>query len=346
MTGTVGPAAADELLDPERIQWVRNLPFLAVQLACLLVFWTGVSPVAVLVGLVTLFTRMFGLTAGYHRYFCHRAFRTSRAFQFVLAWLGAAAAQRGPLWWGGHHRRHHRHSDTEQDVHPPGVKGMLWAHAGWIMSAGNDRTRVEWIRDFARFPELRWLDAHHYVAPVSLGVALFGLGHWLSAAYPELGTSGAQLVVVAFLCSTTLLYHVTFAVNSIGHRFGSRRYDTNDASRNRLLAGSGHRRRGLAQQPPPLSGLRAPGLLLVGGRPDPLRRRAAVVAGAGLGRSRTVGRRDPRRRALIAAYHSGSANTNRLLPALGRISGVSRPNREAVLAVPVPTATYCLPSTA
>jgi len=179
-----------------------------------------VRPEAVLVGLVTLFTRMFGLTAGYHRYFCHRAFKTSRAFQFVLAWLGASAAQRGPLWWGGHHRWHHRHSDTEQDVHPPGVKGMVWAHAGWIMSAGNDRTRMEWIRDFARFPELRWLDANHHVAPIRLGVALFGLGYWLGAAYPALGTSGAQLLVVGLFCSTTILYHVTFAVNSLGHRFG------------------------------------------------------------------------------------------------------------------------------
>ena len=232
LTGTAEAAGAAASIEQDRIQWLRNLPFLAIQIACLLVFWTGVSSTAVVVGLLTLLVRMFGLTAGYHRYFCHRAFRTSRAFQFVLAWLGASAAQRGPLWWGGHHRWHHRHADTEQDVHPPGVKGMLWAHAGWIMSAGNDRARVEWIRDFARYPELRWLDAHHYVAPVSLGAALFGLGHWLGAAYPGLGVNGAQLVVVALFCSTTLLYHVTFAVNSIGHCFGSRRYETRDASRN------------------------------------------------------------------------------------------------------------------
>lgn len=232
MTRTAGSAATVETLDPERIEWLKNVPFLVLQLACLLVFWTGASPVAVVIGLVTLLARMFGLTAGYHRYFCHRAFKTSRAFQFVLAWLGASAAQRGPLWWAGHHRWHHRHSDTEHDVHPPGVKGMLWAHAGWIMSAGNNRTRTEWVRDFARYRELRWLDANHHVAPVSLGVALFGLGHWLGAAYPALGTSGEQLVVVALFCSTTVLYHVTFAVNSIGHRFGSRRYSTRDASRN------------------------------------------------------------------------------------------------------------------
>ena len=230
--------------EPDQIDWLRNLPFILLQLGCLAVFWTGVSKFALAVGAVTLAARMFGLTAGYHRYFCHRAFKTSRVFQFVLAWLGASAAQRGPLWWAGHHRWHHRHSDTAEDVHPPGVRGILWAHAGWIMSKRNDRTRIEWIRDFAAYRELRWLDANHYVAPVSLGVALFLLGAWLAAAYPALGTNGPQLVVVGLLCSTTLLYHCTFAVNSIGHTVGSRRYVTRDNSRNSfwlalLTAGEG-----------------------------------------------------------------------------------------------------------
>ena len=229
---TSASVEAEAAAEPDRIDWVRNVPFILLQLGCLAVFWTGVSNVALVIGAITLAARMFGLTAGYHRYFCHRAFKTSRVFQFVLAWLGASAAQRGPLWWAGHHRWHHRHSDTAEDVHPPGVRGILWAHAGWIMSKRNDRTRIEWIRDFAAYRELRWLDANHYVAPVSLGVALFLLGTWLAAAYPALGTNGPQLVVVGLLCSTTLLYHCTFAVNSIGHTVGSRRYVTRDNSRN------------------------------------------------------------------------------------------------------------------
>ena len=197
-------------------------------------FLTGVTPVALLVGLATLLTRMFSLTAGYHRYFCHRSFKTTRAFQFVLAWLGAAAAQRGPLWWAGHHRLHHRHADIDEDIHPPGVKGFAWAHAGWVMSTRNEATRFELVPDLAEYRELRWLDTNHYVAPLSLGVVLFALGQWLAVAYPQLGTSGWQLVVVGLFCSTTVLYHVTFAVNSIGHRFGRRRYETDDASRNSL----------------------------------------------------------------------------------------------------------------
>ena len=218
----------------DAIDLVRSLPFIGVHVACLAVVWTGVSTTALVLSFLTLAIRMFGLTAGYHRYFCHRAFRTTRVFQFVLAWLGTAAAQKGPLWWAGHHRSHHRHSDTEADVHPPGVKGFFWAHAGWIMSPKNQRTKVEWVPDLVKYPELVWLDRNHYVAPVTLGVALYFLGEWTATAYPALGTTGWQLVVVALFCSTTVLYHVTFAVNSVGHTLGTRRYATNDESHNSL----------------------------------------------------------------------------------------------------------------
>ena len=230
------PATSSTSSSPRdnRISWSANLPFIGVHLACGLVLWTDVSPIALVIGFATLAIRMFGLTGGYHRYFCHKSFKTTRVFQFALAWLGAAAAQKGPLWWAGHHRSHHRHADTEDDVHPPGVKGFFWAHAGWIMSPINRPTKFEWVQDLVKYPELCWLDRNHYVAPISLGVVLFVLGQWLSAAYPQLGTNGWQLLVIGLFCSTTILYHVTFAVNSFGHRYGSRRYDTNDVSRNSL----------------------------------------------------------------------------------------------------------------
>ena len=219
----------------QRVTWTTNLPFLGVHAGCVLVLWTGVSPLAAGVGLVTLLVRMFGLTGGYHRYFCHHSFKTTRVFQFTLAAVGSAAAQKGPLWWAGHHRSHHRYSDTDADVHPPGVKGFYWAHMGWVMSPANVRTRTEWVPDLVRFPELRWLDRHHYAPPVCLAVGLFMLGTWLGRTQPQLGTSGLQLLAVAFFLSTTLLYHLTFAVNSVGHTVGEQRYATRDASRNGLL---------------------------------------------------------------------------------------------------------------
>jgi len=96
------PVLEDTGTPPEtrRAAWT-NLPFLGMHLACVLVLWTGISPTAAWIGLATLLVRMFGLTGGYHRYFCHHSFKTSRVFQFMLAWAGAAAAQKGPLWWAG-----------------------------------------------------------------------------------------------------------------------------------------------------------------------------------------------------------------------------------------------------
>jgi len=221
--------------EEQRTDWHTNLPFLGVHAGCLIVLWTGISPFAACIGLTTLLIRMFGLTGGYHRYFCHRSYKTTRAFQFVLATVGAAAAQKGPLWWAGHHRHHHRHSDTPSDVHPPGVKGFYWAHFGWVICPDNVRTRTELVPDLSRFPELRWLDRHHYAAPVCLALGLFGLGAWLESNAPHLETSGWELLAVGFFLSTTLLYHITFAVNSIGHTIGRQRYKTQDASRNGLL---------------------------------------------------------------------------------------------------------------
>ena len=219
----------------QRTDWNTNLPFLGIHIGCFLILWTGIDLFSAGLGLITLLVRMFGLTGGYHRYFCHRSFKTTRLFQFVLAVLGAAAAQKGPLWWAGHHRHHHRHSDTASDVHPPGVKGFYWAHFGWVICPANVRTRTELVPDLVRFPELRWLDRHHYAIPACLAAGLFVLGSWLEATVPYLATSGWELLAVGFFLSTTLLYHVTFAVNSIGHTVGQQRYDTRDASRNGLL---------------------------------------------------------------------------------------------------------------
>lgn len=205
---------------------------LGAHAAVLAVFWTGVSPFAAGVAAVLFAVRAFGLTAGYHRYFAHRSFRTGRGLQFGLAWLGASAAQLGPLWWAAHHRRHHLHSDTELDLHSPTVSGFWWAHMGWLLCRRYTPSDLSILPDFARYPELRWLDRYHFAAPAALIAALYALGATLAAQAPALGTSGAQLVVVGFFASTVALYHVTFAVNSLGHLFGDQPFETGEHSRN------------------------------------------------------------------------------------------------------------------
>ena len=214
------------------IDWTRVVPFVLLHAGCLGVLWVGASSVAVAVAAALFLLRMFAVTAFYHRYFSHRAFRTSRGAQFAFALLGAAAVQRGPLWWASHHRHHHLHSDRAADSHSPGVHGFLWSHITWFLASENFSARPELVKDLTRYPELRWLDRFDVVVPAVLAVSLYGLGFWLENTAPGLDTSGAQLVVWGFCISTVVLYHATFTINSLAHRFGSRRYVTRDNSRN------------------------------------------------------------------------------------------------------------------
>jgi len=212
------------------------LPLVSAHAGCLLVLWTGASATA-LVACALLFTvRAFGLTAGFHRYFAHRAFRTGRGLQLVLALLGTSAAQLGPLWWAGHHRRHHQHADTELDPHNAG-RGLWWSHVGWLLCRRYLAVDWEAVRDWQRFPELRALERVQYLVPFGLAAGVYGLGAALERVAPGLGTSGLQMLAWGFFVSTVLLYHAVFAVNSLAHRQGTRRFATPDASTNHRLLG-------------------------------------------------------------------------------------------------------------
>jgi stearoyl-CoA desaturase (delta-9 desaturase) len=199
-----------------------TLPFILVHLICVTVFWTGVQPLDLVLCGACYFVRMFGITAGYHRYFSHRSYRTSRIFQFLLAVLGCSALQKGPLWWSAHHRSHHRHSDTPDDPHSPITRSLWWSHLGWILDPESDATNIHEVRDWVRYPELRWLNRWHWLPAIGMGALCLWIGGW----------SG---VVWGVFVSTVLLYHATFTVNSLCHLFGRRRYATPDASRNNLF---------------------------------------------------------------------------------------------------------------
>ena len=218
----------------DRIDWLRTAPFIAMHLACLCVLWVGVSPIALMVAVALYVIRMFALTGFYHRYFSHRTFQTSRAVQFVFAVIGASCVQRGPLWWAAHHRNHHRHADTNHDPHSPGVYGFVWSHVGWFLTPRNFRTDLSRVPDLANYPELRWLDRFDIAIPVVLAVCLYGLGVLLHHVAPQLGTTGGQMLVWGFFVSTIVLFHATVTINSLAHRFGSRRFDTKDDSRNNV----------------------------------------------------------------------------------------------------------------
>lgn len=173
------------------------------------------------IAVASYYLRMFAITAGYHRYFAHRAFRTSRVFQFILAWLGACSTQRGALWWAAHHRDHHRHSDQAGDLHSPVRDGFFWSHIGWILHTSSTKTPRHNIRDFEKFPELWWIEDHPLVPPIVYGAILLALG-------------GLPCLIWGYFVATTALWHGVFFINSLAHVWGSRRYNTTDTSRNNL----------------------------------------------------------------------------------------------------------------
>ena len=208
------PAArSDDIVYPSAV------PFVLAHLACFAVFWTGVTWQALAIGVALYWLRIFAIGAGYHRYFSHRAYSTSRPFQFILAFLAQTSAQKSVLWWAAKHRHHHLHSDTAQDVHSPRHKGFFYSHVGWIFARRHDATDLTKVADLAAHPELMWLHKHELLPAVTVAVLCLLVGGW-----PGL--------VVGFFWSTVLVYHATFCINSLAHVWGRERYVTGDTSRN------------------------------------------------------------------------------------------------------------------
>jgi len=204
----------------ERPLFFKSIPFALVHVAPLGLVWTGMRRSDALLCIALYFGRMFFITAGFHRYFAHRAYKMGRVMQFLMAWGASTSCQKGVLWWAAHHRAHHRYSDTERDIHSP-KKGFWWSHVGWILCPKYQATDWAAIKDFSKFPELVWLNKYHLVPGITLGAACYALG-----GYSALWT---------FFLSTTLLYHGTFSINSLMHLWGRRRFVTTDTSRNSLL---------------------------------------------------------------------------------------------------------------
>lgn len=220
---------------PDRFEWPRAFPFIFLHLGCLFVIAVGWSWIAVSVAALLYVVRMFAITAFYHRYFAHRAFRTSRVAQFVFAVVGNTAIQRGALWWASVHRHHHKHSDQEEDAHSPGLRGFWWSHIGWMTTSRNFPTDYKSISDLGKFPELVFLNRFDLIVPAIFGATLYGSGALLNTLWPQLGTSGAQIFVWGFFISTIVLLHATLFVNSLAHVFGRQRFNTSDESRNSFL---------------------------------------------------------------------------------------------------------------
>jgi stearoyl-CoA desaturase (delta-9 desaturase) len=218
-----GAARVKRAFQGETLVWPDMFAFWGLQLVPIAgIIWLGWSWSGLVLALVLYVVRMFFVTAGFHRYFSHRSYKTSRAFQFVLAVLATTSVENGPLWWAAHHRAHHKYSDTERDIHSERQRGFLWAHLGWILVSRYKETDWQRVEDLARYPELRWLNRYPLVPGLALAVGLTLAG-------------GLWALLWGFFVSTTLLWHGTWVINSLAHKIGRQRYATGDESRNSFL---------------------------------------------------------------------------------------------------------------
>ncbi len=212
----------------------QEIAFLIVHLLPLAAIWTGATLFDWVMCAFLYFFRMFWITGGYHRYFAHKSYKTSRWFQFVIAFMAQTSAQKGALWWAAHHRHHHRHSDTPEDPHSMKLYGFWYSHVGWIIGPDYKETDYKTIGDYAKYPELVWLNKHYLVPPVTLAFLVTALGAWVNGGSPLLMFThhGLSTLFIGFFLSTIITYHGTFSINSIMHKFGKQRYESGDESKN------------------------------------------------------------------------------------------------------------------
>jgi len=223
-------------------------PLIGLAVACVMLWGVAFDWVHLLILAVMYLLTGFGVTIGYHRYFTHRSFTTSRPIKALLGVLGSMAVEGPVIEWVATHRKHHQHSDTEEDPHSPHthgetIRGALHAHIGWfILSRARSREHdrdmrsavsARYARDLSSDPLIRWLDAM-FPWLVLLSLALPALAGGLIT----MSWTGALLGLLwGGLVRIFLVHHVTWSINSVCHIWGTRPFDSHDESRNNAIFG-------------------------------------------------------------------------------------------------------------
>jgi len=203
------------------------------------IYWAvtrGISIATIAVFFAFYVLTTVGLTVGFHRLFTHKAFKPTPSARAVLAVLGMMAAEGPLLFWVASHRRHHAFSDTADDCHSPCMhgrslvgrtKGLWHAHFGWMLK-GEITNVPMFAKDLLQDSIVPALN-RYYSLWVLLGLAI-------PAAIGSIAPGGWEGALEGLLWGglfrVFFVHQITWGLNSLNHVFGSRRYASNDNSRN------------------------------------------------------------------------------------------------------------------
>jgi stearoyl-CoA desaturase (delta-9 desaturase) len=184
-----------------------------------------------------------GISAGYHRLFTHRSFKTVTPVRALLAILGCMAGQGAVISWVAMHRRHHECADHEGDMHSPNlhgtgirgrIQGFVHAHYTWMFKHEYPNV-AHYVPDLLRDLTIVRI-ARLYRLWVVLGLLIPTLvgglltQSWIGALTGFLWGGVVRMFVVG---------HSMWALNSVLHTIGSQpfrlRENPNDNSRNNWL---------------------------------------------------------------------------------------------------------------
>jgi fatty-acid desaturase len=218
---------SDIIPDPQpeqlKLSWVSVGFFTIVHALALLAPWFFSWSALGITILLHWFLGSIGICLGYHRLLSHRSFQVPKWLEYVIALIGAAALQGGPIFWIAGHRLHHAHTEDEEKDPYSARKGFWWSHMLWILYPKSDFFDADkyfrYAPDLARDPFYLWLDKYFLLLQIPVGVGLYLLGGW-------------SYVIWGMCVRSVFLWHSTWFINSVTHMWGYRTFETNDNSRN------------------------------------------------------------------------------------------------------------------
>ena len=211
------------------------LPFIAFVLAIVLLWNKAIGAIDLAIMFVLYIITGFGITVGYHRLLTHRAFAVSKPVEYAFAIAGSMAVEGPPIAWVADHRKHHAHTDVEGDPHSPhvghgsGLKGLWFAHSGWLMKTQGEAEFRKYARDLVDDKGMRWI-SRHFLEFAALGLLIPFVAGFVLHGFSL--TAALWTLLWAGFVRIFFIHHVTWSINSICHFFGRRRFDTEDKSTN------------------------------------------------------------------------------------------------------------------